>query len=221
MIDAPVYKQVSRSRVQMHLSSHAVWLIAGAQGTGKGRGCRHDDPAPMTNPQIPAWTKAGDVHIAACPHTYRMNMQKEPAGPRVWLRQANACLSVTLRPGVMLDVVQQDLAPLVAQRHEFPSRIERHVCHPRKRRRRCWPVSESRRRGEVVLPSAMFSQIAPTRLTALTMLFLVFDAVKSSSDEGWNAVDTIGVVRCSSDLTGVGRMYCDGSGVAAMREDEA
>jgi hypothetical protein len=53
------------------------------------------------------------------------------------------------------------------------------------------------------------------------MLFLVFDAVKSSSDEGWNAVDTIGVVRCSSDLTGVGRMYCDGSGVAAMREDEA
>lgn len=59
------------------------------------------------------------------------------------------------------------------------------------------------------------------QLTALTMLFLVLEAVKSSSDEGWNAVETMGVVRCSSDLTGVGRMYCDGSGVAAVRDDDA
>lgn len=53
------------------------------------------------------------------------------------------------------------------------------------------------------------------------MFFLVFDAVSSISDDGWNAVDTIGVVRCSSDLIGVGRMYVDGSGVGDVRDDDA
>ena len=73
----------------------------------------------------------------------------------------------------------------------------------------------------MVLPSETPQDCVVARLTALTMLLRVFEAVRSSSDDGWNAVDTMGVVRCSSDLTGVGRIYCDGSGVAAVRDDEA
>ena len=48
----------------------------------------------------------------------------------------------------------------------------------------------------------------------------VLDAVMSISLVGWNAVDAIGVVRCSSDLYGVGKMCWDASDTGVESEED-
>lgn len=53
--------------------------------------------------------------------------------------------------------------------------------------------------------------------TSLICSFFVREAVARSSDDGWNARDVIGVVRCSSDLRGSG---CMSSDLGASDEDE-
>ncbi len=72
----------------------------------------------------------------------------------------------------------------------------------------------------MVLLSVSTLQLNKLRLTVLSWFFLVFEAVRSISVFGWKAVDTIGVVRCSKDLIGSGKICCDASTVDLEREEE-
>jgi hypothetical protein len=64
-----------------------------------------------------------------------------------------------------------------------------------------------------------YLQTTPKR-TVLSWFLRVLDAVMSISLVGWNAVDAIGVVRCSSDLYGVGKMCWDASDTGVESEED-
>ena len=136
---------------------------------------------------------------------YKSAIMIAPMCWRVRVEQLHKSPS-NLRVRKMLETPKQHQTPLIADRKILTSGRKPNATHPSQRGRARWEIGKGSTGRKVILycfrHNHHFQSIIAR--TSLNISRLAELAVAKSSVDGWNAMDEMGLVRCSSDRSGAG-----------------